>query len=314
VKAAVLYGKYNIVVEEVDKPHIEEDEQVLVRVHSALLCGADLHLFVGNMKSQYPIVPGYCFSGVIEEVGAGVTDFREKDRVCGLNFGSFGAFAQNILLSQKRIYKIPDSVQFEEAAFIEQVTLAFKSLELTKPVRGENVLVIGQGILGLIHTQLFKKAGTIVFSADLIPSRLSMSRKTGADYLLNPEECDVLETVSNITERGIDIVIEATGSPKTVELLSKLAREGVRMVLFGVGWWNPAMREQVEIYRVYGTRDIRKEDCLSALKTISEGEIDLRTLISHRIPLEKIEEAYRLALNPSQGEYTPKAIGVIINP
>ena len=314
MKAAVLYGKYNIVVEKVDKPHIEEDEQVLVRVHSALLCGADLPLFAGSMNFEYPIVPGYCFSGTIQEVGAGVTDFREKDRVCGLNFGSFGAFAENILLSQYKICRIPDSVTSEEAAFIEQVTLAFKSLELAKPVRGENVLIIGQGILRLVHTQLFKKTGNIVFSADLIPSRLSMSRRIGADYVLSPEKCDVLETVSNITERGIDIVIEATGSPKTVELLSKLAREGVRMVLFGVGWWNPAMREQVEIYRVYGTRDIRGEDCLSALKAISEGEIDLKTLISHRIPLEKIDEAYRLALNPSQGEYAPKAIGMIINP
>ena len=113
---------------------------------------SDLHLFVGNLRFPYPMVPGYCFSGILDEIGSGVTTFQVGERVYGLNFGASGAFAEYVVVSEDIIFKIPDSVSFEEAAFIEPVALASKSLRLTKPVRGENVLVLGQGSLGLVHT------------------------------------------------------------------------------------------------------------------------------------------------------------------
>ena len=146
MKAAVLRDNCIIAVEEVDKPCVKKRNQVLIKIHFAGLSGADLNLFVGNIKFPYPLIPGYSFSGVIEEMGAGVTNFHVGDRVCGLNFGSFGAFAEYIVVSHDRIYKIPDKLSFDEAVFIEPVALASKSLELTKPVRGENVLVLGYSL------------------------------------------------------------------------------------------------------------------------------------------------------------------------
>ena len=309
MKAAVLHGKHAVTIEEIDRPKTDR-EQVLVKIHSAALCGSDLNLFVGNIKCRYPVVPGYCFSGLIEEVGSGITDLEERERVCGLNFGIFGAFAEYIAVSGSKVYRIPESVSFEEAAFIESVALALRSLRLTSPVKGRNVLILGQGSLGILHTHLFKKAGGVVFVADLMPSRLSLSRRFGADCLLDPRAGDILDQMYDKTQTAIEVVVEAAGSSTVVDILSRLP--DAEMVLFST--WNPVINQfSARDARITKVAGASREDCLAALKMISEGKVDLSCLKSQRFPLSDIREAYSMLLNPSQAGRL-EAVGLLINP
>ena len=251
---------------------------------------------------------------MIEKVGTKVTETQVGDRVCGLNFGNFRAFAEYIAVSQDRIYKMPDAVSYEEAAFMEPVALAHMSLELTNPTKEQNVLILGQGPLGLVHTQLFAIAGANILAVDVVPARLDLSRRFGAKQVINPKGCNVFKEISNITDH-VDIVVEATGSSQTVTLLSKLAERGVRMILFSV--WNPEIRQfrvsekNAEICKVFGAN---RKDCLAALELISQRNVDLSFLVSSRFRLKDIENAYKFALNPCQGKQDPKAIGALILP
>ena len=101
-----------------------------------------------------------------------------------------------------------------------------------------------------------------------------------------------------------------------MKLLSDLVKEGVRsIVLFSI--WNPEIRQfeafekEVKVYKISGAS---RDDCLTALRIISDGKANLKDLINQKVSLKSIKEAYKLALNPSQGKYTPEGIGVIINP
>jgi L-iditol 2-dehydrogenase len=212
--ASILVKPGKIELSEVTTPKPFHGE-ILVKIEAALTCGTDLKAFLrGHPLMPMPGVFGHEFSGVVTKVGKGVRRFKEGDAVMAVHTAPclkcafckkrlynlcekimaakvLGAFAEYILLpphvvKQNAFYK-PRKITFEEAAFLEPLSCVVHSVDLLDIKKGDSVLVIGAGPIGLLHLLLLKRRGAKVAVADIKEERIKIAKKLGADYVFRTE-------------------------------------------------------------------------------------------------------------------------------
>ena len=193
------------------KIHKPSDGEVLVRIKAALTCGTDLKAFLrGHPLIPMPGVFGHEFSGVVTGVGKGVRRFKEGDAVMAVHTAPcleciyckkqlynlcekimhtkvLGAFAEYIVLPshvvRQNVFHKPKALSFEEAAFLEPLSCVVHSVEPLRIKKGDSVLIIGAGPIGLLHLLLLKRKGAKVAVADIKEKRLQIAKKLGADFV-----------------------------------------------------------------------------------------------------------------------------------
>jgi L-iditol 2-dehydrogenase len=260
--AAVLYGKEQVKVEHVAVPDIEKGD-VLVRVRAALTCGTDVKVFRRGYHAKMIVPPalfGHELAGDVVSVGGHVDNFRVGQRVVAANSApcrecfycrkglenlcedllfNNGAYAEYIRIPsrivQRNLYEIPSHLTYQDAALIEPLACVLKGLEDTGIRSGDNVVVIGQGPIGLMFVRMAKVYGARVIALGRRNSQLERALKVGAhDALLNTNPTDVARQVRTMTGGyGADVVIEAVGQPETWELATRLLRKGGTVNFFG---------------------------------------------------------------------------------
>lgn len=341
--AARFYEPGVIRLEEVDVPKISKDE-LLVRNRAVLTCGTDLKMYLrGHRLANPPLIIGHEFAGRVEKVGEDVQGFREGMRVVAANsapcmscyycrigkpnlcdhldevligFSSPGAYAEYVRLPARIVrqntYEIPETVSFEEAAFLEPLACVVHGGDLSGVKAGDLVFVIGAGPIGLLHIQLAKAAGAeTVVVADASPERLRRASELGADRVVEPE--DPVAEVKKLSEnRGADVTIEAVGKPETWELAVRATRKGGTTVLFGgCPAGSTASIDTGAVH--YGELTLRgvfhhtPRDVREAMRLISTRQVKVAPLITHRMKLSQVETALRLMQNG-------KAIKVALSP
>jgi len=325
MKAAVLHDVRDIRVEEVKKPEIAEDE-VLIEVKAAGICGTDLHFYKGEWKVDMPIIPGHEFSGVIAEVGENVDGFKigehvvaEPNITCGscyfclMSERNFfcenlkavgvtvnGAFAEYLKIKGRNLYRIPENLSFEEAALIEPLACCIRGLDNVGIKAGESVLIVGAGPIGLLLMQLVRNFGaSMIIQTDLEDYRLEKALELGADHVVNVSKEDPIKVIKELTGGyGVDVAIEAVGSPKAITQAVEAVRKGGRVNIFGVSPQDAVW--QVKPFDLYSkeltiTTSYRSPYTFQrAVKMASSGRLKLKPLISHIFPLEKIAEAFEI--------------------
>lgn len=260
--AAVLYGKEHVRVERVAVPEIDKGD-VLVRVRVALTCGTDVKVFRRGYHARMIVPPalfGHELAGDIVAVGKYVEDFHPGMRIVAANSApcghcfycrkgqenlcedllfNNGAYAEYIRIPsrivQRNMYEIPAHLSYQDAALSEPLACVLKGLEDTNVRPGDNVVVIGQGPIGLMFVKLAKVYGARVIALGRRTSQLDRALSMGADdALLNTGGEDVQRQVRALTNGyGADIVIEAVGQPETWQLSVKLVRRGGIVNFFG---------------------------------------------------------------------------------
>lgn len=321
MKSAVFHGPGDVRVEERPTPEIEPDE-VLIGVRWSSLCGTDNHIFHGNFPVNAPLIIGHDFSGVIEEIGEGVTGFAVGDRVtaepvqpCGdcevCRSGAYnvcptrsimgmhidGSLTEKVAVPAKHVFAVPDEVSFEAAALLEGVAVALHALDFADPSPGEQVVVLGQGAIGLLHTQVARATGLEVIASEIDPLRQEFSQRFGA-RVIDPTKADLETEIVRITDGGAPIVIDTTGAPAGVEIAPRLARNLGRIMIVGSSSelmkHGPAaelvLSKELTVKGVAGGPDKYP----IALEMAAAGDLDLEALITHRFQLDQIEEALRL--------------------
>ena len=325
MKAAVLHDIRDIRVEEVKKPEIAEDE-VLIEVKTAGICGTDLHFYKGEWKVDMPIIPGHEFSGVIAEVGENVDGFKigehvvaEPNITCGscyfclmsernffcenleaVGVTANGAFAEYLKIKGRNLYRIPENLSFEEAALIEPLACCIRGLDNVGIKAGESVLIVGAGPIGLLLMQLVRNCGaSMIIQTDLEDYRLEKALELGADHVINVRKEDPIKVIKELTGGyGVDVAIEAVGSPKAITQAVEAVRKGGRVNIFGVSPQDAVW--QVKPFDLYSkeltiTTSYRSPYTFQrAVKMASSGRLKLKPLISHIFPLEKIAEAFEI--------------------
>ena len=347
MSAAVYTGRSTVSVEEVPTPQIGIGE-ILVRVEACGICHTDLKKIEYDLLAP-PRIYGHEIAGVVAHIGGGVHNFAVGDRVVvfhhipcmtcfycrrkvyaqcptykkvGVTAGyepAGGGFAQYVRVMdwivRGGVEKIPEDVSFERACFVEPVNTCLKAVVQCDPRKGDTVLVVGQGPIGLLFTMLLRRTGAKIYATDTIERRLALSRRSGAIQAWNPRKKDVVSQIGDLTEgRGADIVIVAASAPGLVEHAIACSRPGSRILLFA----QTSDKERIElsgasicmgertIFGCYSASvDLQKESA----GLVFSGEISVEDLISHRLPLVKISSGFEMALHPDE-----QSLKIIVQP
>jgi L-iditol 2-dehydrogenase len=336
---AVIYkGKKKVNVENVPVPEISDDE-ILLKIKAASICGTDLKIMeYGHFKNpdDKPIILGHEFSGEIVEIGEKVKNLKKGLRIviapnigCGHcrecisgftnlceDYEAFGisidgAFAEFVrvpsqYIAQGNIFVLPDSMTFEEGALVEPLSAAFNGIEAACINLSDIVLVIGAGPMGILNMILAKlKGAQKVIVSEIIPERIKIAEKLGADYVINPVKQDLKSTLIKLTSsRGPDVIITAVSSVKAQEeSLDIIARRG-RIVLFGglpKGKDTINFKSNTVHYRqviVTGTTGSSIAQYKRSLELAESKKVDLKNLISKKFKFQELDKALVAAASP----------------
>lgn len=261
MKSAILYGPSDLKIEETDVPSAGPGE-VLVRVKTALTCGTDVKVFLrgGHPKMITAPAPfGHEFSGVIEETGRGVENFRKGMRVAAANSAPCGACyyckrsAENLCsdllfingayseyikiperIVRKNLLVIPDRLSFSAAALLEPLACVLHGADTAGIRPGDSAVIIGAGPIGLLFIQALKLGGAFVVCSETDPGRRLLAEKSGADSVIDPSSGCAVSNVREMTGgRGVEAAVDATGIPALWEDAARMVRKGGTAVFFG---------------------------------------------------------------------------------
>lgn len=263
MNAAVLYGKEDVRIERVPIPAAGKGE-IVIRVHAALTCGTDLKVFRRGYHARMiapPALFGHEMAGVVHQVGEGVRTFKPGMRVVALNSApcgvcfwcvrrqenlcedllfNNGAYAEYIRIPARIVSKntliVPESMPLEHAALTEPLACVVRGLEETGARRGDSVVVIGAGPIGLMFMHVAQLAGMRVIAVVKRDDQILSATTFGAAHILQASaETDVVAAVRALTpdNRGVDIAIEAVATPLTWQWAVDMVRRGGTVNFFG---------------------------------------------------------------------------------
>jgi L-iditol 2-dehydrogenase len=348
MRAAVYRDVNDVRVESIPVPEISAGE-VLVKIHTCGICGTDLKKIHTGSHSA-PRVFGHEMAGTIAAVGDGVTEFKIGDRVmayhhipcgecyycrkqtfaqcetykkvgCTAGFDpSGGGFAEYIRVMdwivRKGLVKIPDSVPFEQASFIEPVNTCYKAVAMLNLQPDETVLVIGQGPIGILLSALAKRTGATVLTSDLYSERHAVAAKFGLNRPLDARG-DVVAAAKAATDgRGADVALVAVGGNALIKMAMDAIRPGGRVMLFaatqhGEAPFDPAAvcMDEKTLMGSYSSSVAINDEVAQLVLDGYGGGFDLTQLISHRFSIEDAVAAIDLASNPQ-----PDSMKIVIQP
>ena len=301
--------------------------EVLVQMGAAGICYSDVMILRNKYKGRVPVpvpmIMGHEGAGVVAGIGKDVTGFKEGDRVgllpvwgCGrchpcveghvnmcqqwrhIGITRDGLFAQYLVVPSFVAQKLPDGVSMRDAAALEPISLAARTLEHVKPQLGDTVAIIGPGSIGLFHLQAFKSAGAslvIVIGIDQDAARLEIARRLGADHIVNASREDVGARVKELTNGlGCDIVVETANHPSTAGQAIELAGVYGRVMLFGL--YPEATVSPLTLMRsglsVMGDVATAPRWFQRAIRWIQYKKVLAEPLISRKFGLDMAKEAF----------------------
>lgn len=341
MRVAMYYSNNDVRVEERPVPKIKKGE-VLLSVKASGICGSDVMEWYRAHK--VPLVLGHEVAGEIVRVGKGVKRYRPGQRVvaahhvpCGrcryckrghptvcetlrktnLEPGGFSEFVRLPAINVKRgIFPIPENVFYEEATFTEPLACVLRAQRLAGMRKGHTVLVVGSGISGILHIQVarLRKAKRII-AADIEDFKLKAAKRFGANEVIDASKTDVPKKLIEITNgRLADLVILCASAGGALKTALKSVDRGGTVLIFSAAekdlkipypvndiFW----RTEVKLLSSYAAspKEHRK-----ALELIRKKKVNVRNMITHRLPLNETEKGFRLV---AEGK---KSIKVIIKP
>ena len=308
---------------DVPEPAIRDDE-VLIRVRRAGVCGTDVHIYEWDEWARGrcvpPFVVGHEFAGEVVQVGALVTDVQEGDRVTAeghivdgrcllcrtgnahvcpytkiIGVDRDGCFAEYIAMPATNVWHLDDNISFEIGGIHDPMGNAFHTA-LTADIPGATVLVTGCGPIGLFAIGICAAAGASrIVASDVNPRRLALAATMGAHDTVTPNQvADVVKRVSD--GLGVDVVLEMSGVPSAIHQAFALVRVGGRVQMLGipakpmdVNFATEVIFKGITIYGVVGRR--MYDTWHQMTRFLRSGEFDPTPVITHRYPLEAYDEA-----------------------
>jgi 2-desacetyl-2-hydroxyethyl bacteriochlorophyllide A dehydrogenase len=322
VKAVVIDRPREVSYREVDEPRVGPDD-VLVRSHSAGVCRTDLEVLEGLLDERwvsYPCIPGHEWSGSVVEVGEDVDSVQPGDRVVceglipchrcapcrrgdthlcptydSLGFTRGGGYGELVVVPQRVVHRLPDAVSFDAAVLIEPGSVVLRGLERGRLGVGETVGVVGIGTLGslaLTLARLWSPRELVAFGVR--DEELELARRLGAHRVVN--------VTGPIVDDGLDLVIETAGAVAAVELATRVAREGGRVVQLGIAGGGrqldlPADRVPLRDLELIGSVAYTTAVWARMVELVRAGLVDLEPIVTHRFPAPEFERAFDLMDN-----------------
>ena len=320
MKALLLTAPSQLELVDFPDPKPMEDEVVL-RIRACGICGSDIHGWDGSTgRRNPPLIMGHEAAGEVVATGPRVTSWRAGDRVtfdstisCGTcrfcrsgqvnlcenrrvvgvsptEYKQHGAFAERLAVPGRILYRLPDTLPFEQAAMVEPVSIAVHAVQRTKIAPGSTAVVIGSGMIGLLVIQALRWAGAKqIVAIDLADNRLELARQLGATHTINSGRTDAAAEVARITDGlGADTSFEVVGFTPTLNLALAVLKRGGACVLVG----NLSPKTQDFPLQAVVTKELSLlGSCSSAgeyplcLDLIARGVINVKPMIETVAPL-----------------------------
>lgn len=335
MKAAAFTEVGKVEIQEFEKPEPGRGE-VLVKIKACAICTWEQRIFKGIARMPLPFIGGHEASGVIEKLGEGVNEKKwvvgqkvvlrllntcgecyycrkGEQNLCemigkksqtGLPIAGPGGMSQYLIVPSTQLFKISEEISFVKASLSEPLACVIHSVERAQIVIGDDVVVIGAGIMGMLHMMLAKRRAARVIMCEIDEERRELAMKLGADVVLNPGEGDFVSRVKELTEgRGADVVFNTTAISEVAETATKLAGMTGRVVFYSSIHpdkpisISPGYIHNSEIV-VTGSVSPSIEDFQKSTKLLSSGIIDPEAVISAVVPFEKVQEALEKSVVP----------------
>jgi len=338
MKAVLYSGDGKLALVDVSKPELHDrlvpkkyredllalpaQEQVLLKVEAASICGSDLHILEGGHPSAPPVVLGHEYVGRVVEVGSAVTHVHKGDRVvvdpnikCGVcpscrggrpnlcrDFTTLGIFldgglAEYNVAPAKQLCAVSESVPLERTLFFEPLSCVVHAMDRVRPAIGERALIFGGGPIGCLFTLVCRLAG-VEHVAVVEPSayRWPYAEAAGATAVIEPGQEQDYAAVH--ASDGFELIIDAAGAPPVVARAMAVAAVGGRILLFGqqtqgaLAEIEPALANEKEL-TILGSYAAGHVMC-ETVRLLEHPGLTVEKLISHRLPLERALEGFRL--------------------
>lgn len=346
-QAAVMYGIDDIRVERLPMPGPLGPDDVLVNIKSIGVCGSDIHFYkegkIGAMAVVPPHTLGHECAGLIAATGSNVKNLKVGDRVavepgkpCGTcefcQKGKYnlcpemifmsaphpqkldeGAFVEYSVRPAGFCFKIPDHVSYEEGAMAEPLAVALQALKRGRVSAGQTMAILGAGPIALTVLLAAKGFGcSDVYMTDVMDYRLDKAIELGATKVFNAAKEDYAAQIKKLTSgRGVDVVIDTTGNEKAYKAASEIVMNGGVIVLVGMSANEMALfnigailDKELDVVGVFRYDNVYQK----AVNLIASGAVDMKKIITHRLPLAEINEALEIVAQKKD-----HAIKVIIN-
>lgn len=329
MKAAVFHGPNQpLKIEEVEIPQIEAHE-ILVKLAACGVCNTDAHYIDHGVPTfkKPPMILGHEPSGIVEEVGAEVTNFSAGDRVlippvfsCGhcdncrlgrenicfnmVMLGNHinGAYAEYTKVPAKDCQHLPEELPLEESSIIaDAISTPFHAVKNRAQVKpGDSVVVFGCGGVGINVVQIAAAVGGSVIAVDIKDHKLEIAKKLGALHTINAKDKEdkaILKEIRSLTGGGADISIEVIGNPKTIELGPAAVKAGGCHCQIGYTHHNVSLNAGRLMFReieIKGSLGCRPVDYPKIIEMVRTGKIQLEPVVTHRFKLTEINDAFDL--------------------
>jgi len=344
MKAIVLHGPNDWSMETVEVPEVDEVENVLCKVQASTICGTDPKIFAGYVDGwppSYPFIPGHEWAGEVVAVHESIDRFEPGDRVfsethsgCGycencrrgrynlcLNYGDFstghrqightmdGSFAEYVTVPADSLYHFDESISYPEGALLDTNAIAMGCSVRGNIEPGDSVVVLGTGTVGLLMLQHAKSMGASQVIGIGSPTRNDLAEALGADVTINYKDDDVVDQVLELTDGvGVDVTLEAAGSPTGYKQSVAFTRKGGTISLDGIPNDNDVeipiadvVTQEIELRGARAHANLAE----ASERMVRNGQTDVGTLITHEFAFDEADEAFDLMASKADGVVKP---------
>jgi len=336
MKSMKLTGIRQMEMQEVPKPAVLREHEVLIRMKRLGVCGSDIHYYttgrIGSQVVEYPFAVGHEGAGLVESVGAGVTRVKPGDRIAiepampcrecdqclagrphtcrnlrflGCPGQAEGSLSEYIVMPESSCYRIPEEMSYDEAAISEPLAIGLYAVRESIPMRGTAMGILGFGPIGMSVLLTAKALGADrIYVTDKIGERLEMASASGALLTGNPDQEDVMEKITRAEPGLLDVVFECCGQQEAMDQAIEILKPGGKLMIIGIpefGRWSfeadLARRKEITIQHVR-----RQNEALQpVLDMIGQRLIDAEGMATHRFPFHRAREAFDLVAGYRDG-------------
>ena len=325
MKAMVLEAPNDVELENVERPTVDSGDSIIRVTHSGV-CGTDFKIYTGGIPAKYPLIMGHEMIGEVVEAAtsdspqAGTRVIVDPVFFCGncfhckvgqtnlcMNGGLVGrdrngGFAEYLAAMPGYLYPLPDTISDQAGPLIQVLTTCLHAQNMAGVSPGDNVVILGLGVTGLLHVQLARALGAkTVIGITRSQWKRDVADRLGADLTLAPGE-DTKGRVLELTDGvGADLVIESVGTLSTLASAMDLVRLGGRVLAYGIQTNTEGALPFYDMYfkeiQFINARAARARDYPACIELVGSGKVDLNPIISNVVALDKLDDALDMVAN-----------------
>lgn len=336
MKAMMLTGIREMEMLEVPDPVIVNDKDVKIRMKTLGVCGSDIHYYIsgkiGSQVVQYPFTVGHEGSGIVEEVGKGVSLVKVGDRIAiepampcwecdqckegrphtcrklkflGCPGQAEGNLSEYIVMPETSCIKIPDSMTYDQAAISEPLAIGVYAVQQSIPLKGAKVGILGFGPIGMsVLLPALAMDASEIYVTDKIDERLDIARDSGATFTANPDKEDVVEKITGQVPELLDVVFECCGQQEAIDNAVDLLKPGGKLMVIGIPeferWSFPVDKSRHKELCIQNVRR-QNEAVQPALDMMENGLISVEKMATHRFSFKDSKAAFDLVAGYKDG-------------